>query len=284
MINKFKLENPQLSIEYFQNERNVGPDESFIRMARKANGVYSWLMGDDDEVICRNVRSFVHLLKEIPEMSVIQANFVDYDKDLKQPVGNSVIFEYVYKTYKGPQTFMIDSKGRYGFAGAIIYNTKALLHAFLWVEVIGGFHFISTMMYILIRHVRPAMIYGQPLINRRTHNECWQENGGAYIINLINRKHLAQFLQKPFYSDRFIKQWKRDNYWQLFESIIVGRYKTINRDAMINKALTFSVIKGVYSEFWVRSLAWVMLYFPIPRFLLGLVRDINRLYASIASL
>lgn len=271
MIKRMKT---KMEITYFHNDGDIGYDRSFIEMVKIAKGQYLWLVGDDDEMICRNVRSFVHLLKGSPEMSIIQVNFVDCDKDLRQTTGDYVLFDYVYKTFEQePQAFLEESKGRYGFAGAIIYNRQALLSTMDRVEIIPGFHFISTMLYILIRSTLPVMIYGQPLINRRTKNESWCDSGRLYIFNLINRKYLSKYLNSPYYSKSFIDSWKKTNQYQLFESIIAGRYRQIQHG---DKNLIYSVIKGVYRERFVRIVSWILLYVPTPHWFLSLIRSVKR--------
>ena len=67
------------AMRYVCNESNIGADRNFLRCIECAAGEYVWIFGDDDLLDKDGVHRIVSLIKEHPDVALIQCGGVEAD-------------------------------------------------------------------------------------------------------------------------------------------------------------------------------------------------------------
>lgn len=84
-VERFRARLPGL--RYIRHERNLGCDRNFLSVVEAATGKFVWLVGDDDRLKPGALRVVLAQLDEWPEVCGLTPGVIDYDHDLRQPVG-----------------------------------------------------------------------------------------------------------------------------------------------------------------------------------------------------
>ena len=272
VVEDFKRENPYIPISYIWARQS--PDIKLRTMVQRAKGAYCWFMGSDDEVIPEAFRNFCEFLLTKPIRKIVQVNFQDYDKDIKLPLGQEVIFPWVYKDFVSAEDFLHESKGRYGFMGATLYSTQLLKLTMIQTPYKEGFYFISSLLIVLKNPSQHATIYAPVILKRRMANTCWGNSGGDYIRNLINRVRLIDLMEEFKYGRFTVDKWRWDNYFQLYESILAGRFRGLRKEDNV-----YTTIKRKYDGRIVRTISWLLLNVPIHRKILSFLKYLNNQFS-----
>jgi len=274
MVYRFKRQHMLLPIRYMGLYVPYDVDTKLIRMVKEAKGTYSWFMGSDDEVIPEAFRNFCEFILTKPVRKIIQVNFQDYDFILANPIGQEVIFPWAYKDYTSAEDFLHESKGRYGFMGATLYSTRLLKLTMSQTPDVYGFYFMASLLVVLKNPSLHATIYSPVVLKRRMGNTCWQNTGGDYIRNLINRVKLIDIMEEQKYGRFTVDKWRWNNYFQLYESIIAGRYRGLKEQDNLSV-----IIRSKYRGPVVRTVAWVLLKVWMPRRFLLVCKYLNNQFS-----
>lgn len=70
------------NIRLYTNERNLGMDRNFERVAILAHGQFTWLFGQDDELKAGTVDHVLRLLADNPEVGIVYVNYAQYNHDM----------------------------------------------------------------------------------------------------------------------------------------------------------------------------------------------------------
>ncbi len=274
MVKKWSKLNFNIPTRYQKLNDPWDVDYKLKLMVKRAKGMYSWFLGSDDEVIPEAFRNFCEFILTKPIRKIVQVNFQDYDKDIVTPLGQEVIFPWVYKDFSSAEDFLHESKGRYGFMGATLYNTQLLKQYMYATPDIYGYYFMATLLVLLKYPSQHATIYSTVILKRRMANTCWGNSGGDYIRNLINRVRLIDVMEQFKYGKFTVDKWRWDNYLQLYESILAGRYRGLRKEDNV-----YNTIKRKYDGRIVRMISWLLLNIPIPQKLLKLLKYLNNQFS-----
>lgn len=169
-----------ISIKYFKNEKNLGPDWNFVKVMQMATGKFSWLMGDDD-VLAENAMTQIFALLTGPDIfDILLFNRVDCDINLK-PIKSRLflredidtqIFDFSDHLQECYYYSLCRSLGGvFSFISGYIYKTEAVFERKFDESFIGSAY--SFLFYIIsyIREKKRVLYLKDHLILCRTGND-----------------------------------------------------------------------------------------------------------------
>ena len=268
IIHEYKLKWEK--IEYYRNEKNIGPDANFLLCMRMARGHFTWLVSDDDIVIEGAIKKILNFLSAHRDVGLVylttrdfRGNYIGADKCTihKPEVENDIYTE-------NKTEFMKYAGAYWGFMSSYICNTEK----FKQIE-------------------NPENYYGTYWLQSYIHTLCAAGDGtglgivkgpcvgaGIYInaanfdsalINGVYYKKLIDFMVDIAGFDS-----KQMNLFYINRLCLLGRHDIIKEKSAgikkINKKLLF---KCTYKY----PKAWVTLYpvFGIPS---SICRPLMKLY------
>ena len=69
VVEKFKSENPNFTIHFHKNPKNLGYDSNLVNLINKSNGEFIIFMGDDDKFITENMKDYFNFIKKNNHLS-----------------------------------------------------------------------------------------------------------------------------------------------------------------------------------------------------------------------
>jgi abequosyltransferase len=101
-------------ISYYKNDSNIGAEANFKKALSLSNSDYSWLLGDDDIILSKEINKILNILKEkSPNLMIVNT---------KNQVSKSLLdFEYSDK-----EKLLIDLGWHTTFISALIFGKKFL--------------------------------------------------------------------------------------------------------------------------------------------------------------
>lgn len=250
------------NIDYHRNKENIGPDANFLQCMKMANGIFTWLVSDDDVVMEGAVVQILHFLKEHQNVGLVYLTTRDFR-------GKYVNFEQctVHKPevecdlYTQNKTeFMLYAGSYWGFMSSYICNT-------------GRFKKI----------INPEKYYGTYWLQSYIHALCAKGNdtwlgvikgpcvgAGVYIntanfdsalVNGVYYKKMIDFMVEDI---GFNKKQLNDLY--INRLCLLGRHDIIKEKAAGRRKISKKLLFKSTCRF---PKAWVTLYptFLIPSFI-----------------
>jgi abequosyltransferase len=125
--------NSDINITYSKNERNLGPDENYIKAMKMAHGNYSILLGDDDFLKQNGLNLILKTIKSYKEIAIFFFSRTNVDSNgLK--IGDQLFFKKNMQTHvfdfsnweSGKSYFssIISLGGSGSFISSVIYKTR----------------------------------------------------------------------------------------------------------------------------------------------------------------
>lgn len=159
------------TVRYLRSETAIGIDEGYDMAVGCANGLYCWMMTDDDIVIPGAVD---RLLKEIKkDYDLILVDIVCYTRDmsrsLRQPLygqPNDIVFRPIEKS-----DFWRKCGAGLGYIGSVVIRRS------IWIEndrkIYYGSYFIHVGIIMESTAIHSALLMSVPYIRYRSANSSW---------------------------------------------------------------------------------------------------------------
>jgi len=202
IIHAYQANHPTL-IQYSRNDSNIGFDRNVDILFKKASGKYIWMLGDDDALEEGALLYVLDILDKYPSLMAIQVNFDKYDLKLEKIVQQVSIPEDLY--CRDAETFLINSKGRWGAVSSLIINKDA------WnsEDLSNGFGSQITFAFALFKILRrgDSYIIKQPLVKVRDGSEhnVKRGDGDALLRIALASGTLYHQMRDMGYSSKIIR-------------------------------------------------------------------------------
>ena len=178
-----RARNPYVRV--YKNERNIGMDENFTKVARLAIGEYVWFCGQDDH-LGKEVIDSVSLILERNSLSILNVNFEQYNHDLTKCITQSFFARASFKgfsQFKDQNLIIFKSPKEYFkiFTQAPSFLPAVVMRREYWDGDLPtqfyGTYFVQ--LGVLLSHMHKGDIgaFTKPLIKGRIPDDQWQADG-----------------------------------------------------------------------------------------------------------
>lgn len=222
-----------IRIHYFRNESNLGYDKNVDMLFKKASGQFIWILGDDDALEDGAISHVLNILDHNPDIKAIQVNFDKYDKKLESIVQKVEIPKDLY--CRNAETFLINSKGRYGAVSSLIidkvaWNNEDLSKGF-GSQVIHAY----ALLKILLRG--DSYIDMLPLVKVREGSENFVKHGdGDALIRIaLTSGSLYRSMREMGYDPKIIRWHLRPDRRYAYDAIPRAKLWGIKNELTVAK-------------------------------------------------
>lgn len=80
-----------VEINYYKNEKNLGPDVNFDLVVKRAAGEFVWILGDDDEIAENGISAVMNVIDANPMIGAIFVNYGIFDRDTQECLNAKVL-------------------------------------------------------------------------------------------------------------------------------------------------------------------------------------------------
>lgn len=219
-IKKFIVDNSSLSINYFLQEENLGPDANILNTVRLASGQFVYLLSDDDILLPGSINKLISLVSDNPSYDAFCLNFKSFDLDpLRQgipmlPIDNDLSINTRDKAlvfYGTWVTFLSIISFRRGAINAEQYREKigtSLLQSYIFLDVISKENgvFVSSDVFLAVRaNNTGGYNFFQVFVSNFYELMLYAERIGysRLAIRTVLSTHALKFLSSFVYSLRF---------------------------------------------------------------------------------
>jgi glycosyltransferase involved in cell wall biosynthesis len=258
------METRSARIHYFRNDKNVGFDRNVDMLFKKASGKYVWMLADDDVLADGALLHIVNLLDQYPDLKAVQVNYDKYDLKLERIVHQVIIPEDLY--CRDAETFLVNSKGRYGAVSTLIIDRDAWNSEDLSDGVGTAVLHMFGLLKILLKG--DSYIAHQPLVKVREGSTKSVTNGDSLLRVALSSGTLFHCMKKMGYGSRIIRWHLRMDRRYAYNAILLAKLRGIkNRSAAVKKLI--AVHNSL--ELWLIWIPFILLPdFLIPK---GAIRN-----------
>ncbi len=172
-------------VSVYQNEKNLGMDENFTKVARLAIGKYVWFCGQDDR-LGKEIIDSVTLILETNNISILNVNFAQYNNNLTKCITPSFFARASFKEFskyqdqdliifKNPKAYFKVFTQPPSFLPAVVMLRQ------YWDDEIPrqyyGTHFVQLGVLLSNMHKGDIGAFTKPLIKGRIPDNQWQSDG-----------------------------------------------------------------------------------------------------------
>lgn len=246
VMEKFKFLN--INYKYWTNDKNLGADGNFLKLIKEGNGIFCWILGDD-EILKKNS------LKKI-------VNILEINKDIGHLFISNEEKENLEIKFKNYQKFLKKINYKISFISANIFN-KNYIDLKIDYEKFIGSHLIQEYFYLQAIMKKNKNIFFRAHIFDIGH----AENVGGYKFFKVfgkNQNEIFNFFQVQGLSQKSINYINQKLLREFFPFYILQYRKNI----MKNKWETEDIRKELEEIFSTKINYWLFCY-PMIKFSLS---------------
>lgn len=172
------------NIKVFRNKNNLGMDENFHQVVRKASGKYVWFCGQDDLLGEEIIKTVPEILKS-NDLSILNLNFSQYDHEMESCLMKSFFERTAFNkeslsthsllVFDGPDDYFRTFTQPPSFLPSVVMLREYWSDAD--AKKFYGTHFVQVGLVLLNFGSGRIGAYTKPLIKGRVPNNQWQSNG-----------------------------------------------------------------------------------------------------------
>jgi glycosyltransferase involved in cell wall biosynthesis len=187
-----ELKKKNCFVSVYRNDKNLGMDRNFTRVAQLATGKYVWFCGQDDR-LGKEIIDKICLILEFNDLSILNVNFSQYDHDFvicKNPsfFARTSFKEFLHLRdqkliiFKTPEEYFRVFTQPPSFLPAVIMRRE------YWDDKVPmefyGTYFVQLGVLLSNMHRGDIGAFTQPLIKGRVPDDQWQSDG-VKLFNIL---------------------------------------------------------------------------------------------------
>jgi len=166
-------------IRYSKNQNNIGYDRNVDNLFSLATGNYVWLLADDDLLQQEALSKVLSTLNAYNNLKLLQLNFQTFDANLSHVVHEIKMDSDVL--CNDAESFLINSRGRYGQLSALIFSREAWINVRSDLDFGTNYIHMHMLLKILIKGGR-SYIFKDFLVMARTGSKNFGTSGDSLIL------------------------------------------------------------------------------------------------------
>ena len=181
-----KIEDTDLPVRYYQNEKNIGGNNNFAKLVGYSSGQYIYMMGDDDIVSPNFLQIVFNILLDGNDYSLIHWNRMCGNEDCR----NSTIVDLDFDSsiWNGTASeFMKKVLHKANFLSSIIFNRECwYLGEQYAIDKYFGYQWFARLYFGALSHNKRCLYYYFPLVIQRNPSKSWFQYWPHYKIGSLS--------------------------------------------------------------------------------------------------
>lgn len=161
---------------YSRNERNLGIDLNFLKIASLVSSAYAWFFGDDDLPIPGAVDRILRDIENSPDVQFFLINSMPMSPDMVRTLSPNLTGIKADRTYSDCRRALREISWYSTFVGAYVVRLDAWRLADPTPYLDTAFVHTGVMFEAMARLGFPLKLIAQPLIRYRTGNATWSNS------------------------------------------------------------------------------------------------------------
>jgi|GEM_PF-5400505 len=205
IVQNISIQHPSVTIHYSKNKENVGAVNNFIHLTEISGALYTFILGDDDELVEGSLSKVVHTIKENPEVLIHhykckQTDFIPAGMPPEKMNPFDGAEKYFYNIGNAG-TFIFNTEK----AQQIVKEKKARLALTCWPQ--------TEIMFLMLMEDKTKPLFlvsGIELVSSESHGENVSYNSW-YILETFcfSLLRIAQNISADYSEPAFIKAAKK---------------------------------------------------------------------------
>lgn len=265
-------------IKYYKREEKVGIDKDILKCIEISDGVYCWLLSDDDRLTTGAIKNLVNHLRNERDLTGCFVNRQPYDFLMKKKVVES-------KGWPGrllmKDQIFIDKVECFNWIGMDFgFLSSQVVKRSEWQKVIEGDVFGELYnSYYLMAHIIFKMMdkkfkwlyISNPLVKQRTGNDSFLKRDGIMKRQLIEHNSFQIILDRHYHKESEVRK-------EFFRKMVkrLPRALANLKSQHIGYSLQFRLFKLYYDKYRQYPAFWIKVIpvFFVPNIIFNIVKKV----------
>ena len=194
VVDELKADYPHIA--YSRNEKNIGIDRNFLKVASMADTRYIWFFGDDDRPVPHAVDKVLHEVTNAGDTEFFLVNSKPMTPDMQREMNDNLTDIRADVVYRDGNEALREVSWYSTFVGAYVVKVEAwrAIDPTAWLDTV--FVHVGVMFSAMASRGTSLKVISEPLICYRTGTATW--SGSFLNIQFVLWKRTIDLLPAAF--------------------------------------------------------------------------------------